>query len=1582
MNNEAKLEIEQTVAALQAMPAAIDKLVAGMARLSRQQGTLKTTGKESLDALRAMQAGIDGFGSGLSGIASAVQSMNTNLSSAMREMAATISAGLKRGLDESETVARRSGKETGEGYVKALKKAITEGKVVAPPILQAAVVTQADIKAGTALALREGLVTSGATLALAELEGAKAGNAYAKGLSSRLQGLSALKSKTGVANAVSELLAGITYTPVEPAKEPLATLASVLEAARAQTAAATKGTLNPYTPISGAKFGTRLTNAYNAADKADDAAALKAAKEKEAAHNNLTKAANGSKLALAENASGMKIWTGHANDAHSAARGLASGFGAMWLTWGNIVPLLAGAAVSHTIAGVVKQGAEVNHIMETMRVLTEQTTQETGKLNAQMLEMARTGPIGPKDIAEGMKQLALAGLSATQVASAIKDVSTLSVAGELDMKKASEALTGIGEAFNIDARGYSYISDVLSKAAAESRSSVESIADAMKAASVIHKQYGVTLEDTALGVSILNNLNIRGTAAGTALRNMYVDLAGRTSQARMELERLGIKVKDVNGDFLGFADVLKNVDAGLSKIGDPVARSRSLALIASERGGKPIVEGLSLLNKPADKPELYANKLAELEDKFLNFQGFAAMAAAALVSTAENQLKSVASSYQESLQEAFQTAEPYILSVSAKLREMFQSEGFQTGLQNLMFTVGRVIEVLLDWVDVIATVIKGFALYKIAQVGILVSTQAYTLAAASATSAMYAKETSVKLATRSAVVHTAATNAQTLGLQAGTMAAYAANLGFNTLAVGIATASAALRVFLAFAAPVISIGAALYSAYLMFGDAKNAAFDEAKDAQHFNSLKAYNAYMEKNTQRVLDNNEALRQNISLQDLQDQKEKDRLLTESREGTAAIQKERDIEQSRLDRAAAQAPEARKGYWQTSPLLKQLDQKLQASKDEENRQVANNLAAKMASEETRRLLKGKQTKLPKEYGNLGGPAEGTPAVLASHEAEHLSVLSQALDQQLTALHDHNAKVSSALADKHKNHLMSDAQFYVAKSIQDDAAYTAEKQAIKDRFDTEYAAVTSAQQRALGRLAPVDMTGKSDYDTQLAAMKYLQMSDADFNARYPKAADRAKAQGARSDLESLDRYSKTIGYKRDAALGKLEATNTLNQEQANNALAGSYRNIEISIEALDKQMIGHHAQVMGQQADSVVGSSFEQPWEKAAREQHKASIKKYADDIARQQETIDTANKKSQDNLKAALASGDFEAYVKALDERTQAITRLGAAQEKLDRTKAQSAVFASQEAGEAKKTAFKNEVASFQKELSTGVSGAIATAVFEGGARGGEQLRKFLEQMFIRKPFEIAIQMTMEDLFKGEAGKSVRGGLFNWAKGGFGTPGGGAGGGKSDATADEFGQVVEAQKEVSTGLMASLTALFSTTTPAAATASAANMTAASINMTAATTMMAAAAAIAAAASALAASAGASSIAAGGGLLSGGGAADYSFINEGGFADVGLAFASGGQANPYSVHRVNENGTELLSMGGKDYLMTGSQGATVTSVRDMPTGGATIQHSVTVNIDSRADQAQVHALVMGAVRQGNAQLVDQLQQAGALSR
>ena len=76
-----------------------------------------------------------------------------------------------------------------------------------------------------------------------------------------------------------------------------------------------------------------------------------------------------------------------------------------------------------------------------------------------------------------------------------------------------------------------------------------------------------------------------------------------------------------------------------------------------------------------------------------------------------------------------------------------------------------------------------------------------------------------------------------------------------------------------------------------------------------------------------------------------------------------------------------------------------------------------------------------------------------------------------------------------------------------------------------------------------------------------------------------------------------------------------------------------------------------------------------------------------------------------------------------------------------------------------------------------------------------------------------------------------------------------------------------------------------------------------------------------------------------------------------------------------VNEKGPEMLTQGGRDYLLTGSQGGHITPADKV--GGTTVNltSAPVINIDARSDQSQVRQLVEQSVKQANAKLVDTLQ-------
>ena len=434
--------------------------------------------------------------------------------------------------------------------------------------------------------------------------------------------------------------------------------------------------------------------------------------------------------------SAFKQLTIDGNDAHSMARGLASGFNLLWLTWGNLVPLFVGAALSNGFMQTAKTGMQVADTFTTIAVLGGNTAQEMAALNAELDRLGNSGPQGPLAIAEAMKVLSLAGLKANEIVAVTQDVLNFSVAGTTDLKTAADTLVSVSTAFGMGAAGFGRVADVISKAAAESKTSVDSFASAMKTASVINAQYGVSLEDTATGIAALSQLGIEGTSAGTALRNMYADLSGRSTQVAKVLKAQGIEMRNATGEFRPMLEVVAELNAKFQTL-DGISQKNLMQALLSERGAKGIVEMLRLINSEAkNMGSGMQNALQEMRAAIEESYGFAAISAAKMAQTAAKQFDAVKATLQTSMNTAYKEMEPTLLLIADSLRETFASPEFVDGLKAM---VGLLANLGLSFVNFTAFVIENATAITVAATaylglrGVIAAKTAATAASTAAT---------------------------------------------------------------------------------------------------------------------------------------------------------------------------------------------------------------------------------------------------------------------------------------------------------------------------------------------------------------------------------------------------------------------------------------------------------------------------------------------------------------------------------------------------------------------------------------------------------------------------------------------------------------------------------------------------------------------------------------------------------------------------------------------------------------------------------------------------------------------------------
>jgi len=1025
------------------------------------------------------------------------------------------------------------------------------------------------------------------------------------------------------------------------------------------------------------------------------------------------------------------------NNLHSMARGLASGFNLLWLTWGNIAPLLAGAALSTAFVQTAKQGMEVAHTMEIIAVLGEATAEEIRLLNSELSRLAMQGPFGPLQIAEAMKTLSLAGLKANEVLAVTQDVLNFSVAGTTDLKTAADTLVSVSTAFGLGAEGFSRVADVITKASAISMTSVEAFSGAMRQATVVNSQYGVSLEDTATGITALANIGIQASAAGTAFRNMYADLSGRSKKVEAVISSLGLKIRDsVTGGFRPMLEVVAELNEKLLQM-SAIDAKNVIQQLFSERGGKPIVEMLRLIQTEAKGAGSgLANELARIRKEIDESYGMAAISAARLSQTLQSQFKGVGAALQNSMYTAYQSVEPILWLTASAAKEAFNSPEFVSGLTELVRLMSSVVTVLVKFTAFLVehstatlAVVGAYTLWRVG-LGITISMQATAAAAL--------------------VADTAATEANTIAKAKNAAVSRAGALA-NLTSLGKVGAVLA----------VVAAGWMLYE-YLQSksGDASKEAAEkhsqgiikaldeEAKKLERINELNLQGLTIGDAKKRQAEEAAAREQLQPEEDfLGKAKERERRafqrlsnlpdITPSTNLAARALTEKNLKKE-LDEASAAVDSSIKRVGAQMGAVDRVREQAKRVSDAEQKELAEKLKASGA------LFKG----LEAAPDMSGGGGASDPRGLIEKD-NTLKNLERRLNDEtalLKAAYDDQAQI---LDNKLQNEIINRGE-HQARLLLLTASYEAENLAVVKKGLEDYASsydTTYKEIEAKKRASPVGSQAYKDYDAALQAMREERLT---FEQTQNSKIEKLESDSLKRRTIAANNYYGEIAKlkKADAEFWEKDTRDT-ERERALKALEESYANINTSLFSTAE---AEKAQAL--ETRKATDAYLEKT--EAIKEQIKLERQR----LAALQDALVFSN----------LMAGDAGNPV-AEELLTNIAQREGAIAE-LSNLLETSTAEALRRGAEKGFEAYRDVMKQKRDALVNGVADAIDTAIFEGGKAGRVKLRKLLVDELLRKPFMMQVKVLLQPIMGAIVGALFGGGGGGGAVAQAGSAAGGAG------------------------------------------------------------------------------------------------------------------------------------------------------------------------------------------------------------------
>jgi TP901 family phage tail tape measure protein len=254
----------------------------------------------------------------------------------------------------------------------------------------------------------------------------------------------------------------------------------------------------------------------------------------------------------------------------------------------------AGAAATAPLAlGVgfaTKTAADFEEQMSKVQAAMLGTPEEMAKITAISKRLGATTSFTAKQAGEGAELLAQAGFSTEQIVSALPGVLDAAAASGVGMAQAADIIAGQLGAFGREAKDATAVADALALVTAATNTDFTDLGEAMKYVAPIAKNAGLSLEETASSVGILSNAGVKGSVAGTALKNAILQLS-KPSKAAIELfgGKGGLEeatLRTVNGvkRLLPIEAIMANAAKAVSNARNPLEATAQVAEIFGLRG--------------------------------------------------------------------------------------------------------------------------------------------------------------------------------------------------------------------------------------------------------------------------------------------------------------------------------------------------------------------------------------------------------------------------------------------------------------------------------------------------------------------------------------------------------------------------------------------------------------------------------------------------------------------------------------------------------------------------------------------------------------------------------------------------------------------------------------------------------------------------------------------------------------------------------------------------------------------------------------------------------------------------------------
>lgn len=264
--------------------------------------------------------------------------------------------------------------------------------------------------------------------------------------------------------------------------------------------------------------------------------------------------------------------------------------------------------------------------MSNVKALSGATADELEDLGGLAKELGATTKFTAKESADAMGYMAMAGWNAEQMLSGMPGVLQLAAASGEDLATVSDIVTDSLTAFGLTAADTSRYADILAQTATKANTTVSLMGETFKYAAPLAGALKYDVEDVAVATGLMANAGIKGSEAGTTLRNIFTRLAKPTKESADAMDALGLSMSDGTGKMYTWMELMEQMRDSFAGLTEE-QKTFYAAELAGQRGMSGLLsivnaseEDFNKLSAAISNSSGAAQKMADIKLDNLNGQ--------------------------------------------------------------------------------------------------------------------------------------------------------------------------------------------------------------------------------------------------------------------------------------------------------------------------------------------------------------------------------------------------------------------------------------------------------------------------------------------------------------------------------------------------------------------------------------------------------------------------------------------------------------------------------------------------------------------------------------------------------------------------------------------------------------------------------------------------------------------------------------------------------------------------------------------------------------------------------------------------